>query len=39
MSYITVLCVQGILILFLLIFMPSLYSHSILKNLLVSSHF
>ena len=27
-SYITVLCVQGILILSLLIFMPFLYSHS-----------
>ena len=30
--YITVLCVQGIPILSLLIFMPSLYSHSNLKN-------
>ena len=30
---------KGILILFLLMFMPSLYSHSILKNLFVSSHF
>ena len=30
--HITVLCVQGILSLSLLIFMPSLYSHSNLKN-------
>ena len=28
MSYITALCVQGILIFSLLMFMPSLYSHS-----------
>ena len=31
-SYITVLCVQGILTLSLLIIMPSLYSHPKLKN-------
>ena len=41
-SNINVLCVQGITIFSLLIFMPSLYSHSNLKSvlhLLVSSHF
>ena len=35
MYYIAVLCVQGIQILSLLIFMPSLYSHSNLQNFYV----
>ena len=38
-SSITVLCVQAVMILSPLLFMPSLYSHSRIFTLLVPSHF